>query len=434
MVALLRRRTFAAVWFGGLISLTGDWVLRVGLLIFVYQLSGSTLATGTTAMASMLPRLLFGSVAGVFVDRWDRQRTLVIANLLLALGLLPLLLVDSVERLWLVWLVAFVQATLAQVVQPAEGALLPTLVEAAELVSANALTALNGHLARLAGPAIGGGLFAVLGLTGAVWVDAASFLAAALLIGSIRRPPAAAPPADAPPDPTERRPSWLGVWSEWCAGLALIRRGPVLRVLFTCIAITSIGEGVMSAVFVPFVTRVVGGGSVEYGWILSAQAVGGILGSVAMARVAGALPPARWLGIGGILFGLLDLAIFYAPLVVPGVTPVLILMVLVGLPGAAMMVTLVSLLQQSTEDAYRGRVLGAFGATSAIAALLGSALGGSLGDHVGIVQMLTVQGAGYMLAGWLVLARLPVEQRPPGEPAQGLAATSGPVLQSRRAG
>jgi MFS family permease len=87
MLNLLCRRNFALVWFGGLVSLTGDWVLTAGLPLVVYQMTGSTLALGLTATATAVPRLLVGSVAGVFVDRWDRRRTMLIADLLLGLAL-----------------------------------------------------------------------------------------------------------------------------------------------------------------------------------------------------------------------------------------------------------------------------------------------------------------------------------------------------------
>src|SRR5262245_15580007 len=103
MIALLRQRNFALLWFGGLISMMGDWMLWIALPIYVYQLSGSALATSVALICRILPRLLLGSMAGVFVDRWDRRRTMVITNLLLAVGLLPLLLVQSVEWLWLVY-------------------------------------------------------------------------------------------------------------------------------------------------------------------------------------------------------------------------------------------------------------------------------------------------------------------------------------------
>src|SRR5215470_5438421 len=119
MLATLRQRNFGLLWFGGLISLAGDWMLNVALPIYVYTLTGSALATGGMLIARIIPNLLLGSVAGVFVDRWDRRHTMIVANLLMALALLPLLLVRSADWLWLVYLVAFVQATIAQFFRPA---------------------------------------------------------------------------------------------------------------------------------------------------------------------------------------------------------------------------------------------------------------------------------------------------------------------------
>ncbi|HEV2457926.1 MAG TPA: MFS transporter, partial [Ktedonobacterales bacterium] len=102
MIATLRRPSFTLLWLGGLISLAGDWVLSVGLPIYVFLLTHSVLATSLMLLASSVPNVLLGSVAGVFVDRWDRKRTMVITNALLALGLLPLLLVRSLDRVWIV--------------------------------------------------------------------------------------------------------------------------------------------------------------------------------------------------------------------------------------------------------------------------------------------------------------------------------------------
>ncbi len=188
MLTVLRQRNFALVWVAGLISLTGDWLLSVALPLVVYELTGSTLATAATVATRVLPRLLLGSVAGVFVDRWDRRRTMIAANLLLGLCLLPLLLVRSADWLWLLYLVSFVQAILAQFLAPAENALLPLLVAEADLVPANALNGLNNNLARLVGPPLGGLVVAAWGLGGAALLDAASFLVAAGLVALVRAP------------------------------------------------------------------------------------------------------------------------------------------------------------------------------------------------------------------------------------------------------
>ncbi len=86
----------------GLISLTGDWIMRIGLAYYVYALTGSTLASATMLLASFVPQIVLSSVAGVFADRWDSKRTMIISNLLLAAGLLPLLAVHRADQAWVI--------------------------------------------------------------------------------------------------------------------------------------------------------------------------------------------------------------------------------------------------------------------------------------------------------------------------------------------
>src|SRR5215469_18054519 len=95
----LRRRDFALLWSGGLISVTGDWVLIIGLPIYVLILSHSVLATSIILISGRIPSLLLGPLAGVFVDRWNRKRIMVVGNVLSALALLPLLLVTVDDRI-----------------------------------------------------------------------------------------------------------------------------------------------------------------------------------------------------------------------------------------------------------------------------------------------------------------------------------------------
>src|SRR5579884_1376706 len=103
MLALLRNRNFALLWAGSLVSQMGDWALFVALPMYVYRLTGSTLATSGAFLAELVPALLLGTVAGVFVDRWDRRVIIIVANTLLAVGLLPLLAVHSSGLIWIVY-------------------------------------------------------------------------------------------------------------------------------------------------------------------------------------------------------------------------------------------------------------------------------------------------------------------------------------------
>ncbi|HEY7849558.1 MAG TPA: MFS transporter, partial [Ktedonobacterales bacterium] len=135
MFATLRNRDFSLLWLGGLLSLTGDWTLNIGLPIALYALTRSITVLSLSLLASLIPSVVFGSLAGVLVDRWDRRRTLIISNLLLALLLTPLLFVASVNAVWLVYVTIFVEACLEQFTRPTESALLPTLVNEERLAS-----------------------------------------------------------------------------------------------------------------------------------------------------------------------------------------------------------------------------------------------------------------------------------------------------------
>src|SRR3954465_3970181 len=129
---LLRRRPdLARLGGAAMVSLTGDWLLGVGLAYAVYDLTGSTMASAGVFLTSLLPQVLVGLVAGVLVDRWDRRRTMVAANLLLAVGLLPLLLVDGAGLIWVVYPVLVLEAAVETFFPPAEHGLLPRLAREA---------------------------------------------------------------------------------------------------------------------------------------------------------------------------------------------------------------------------------------------------------------------------------------------------------------
>ncbi|HEY3562130.1 MAG TPA: MFS transporter, partial [Kribbella sp.] len=153
---LARQRDYRLMLSAGLISLVGDWLLRTGLAFQVYVLTGSTLASGGLLLASFLPAVLLGSLAGVFVDRWNQRTTMIVTNVLNAVVLLPLIAVHDASTLWIVYGVVLAQSCLQQFFTPAEQSLVPLLVHPDQLVTANALNSQIRDLARLVGAALGG--------------------------------------------------------------------------------------------------------------------------------------------------------------------------------------------------------------------------------------------------------------------------------------
>jgi Na+/melibiose symporter-like transporter len=406
---LLRRHRDLRLLLGaGLVSMCGDWLLSVGLTYSVYAVTGSTLASAMTMLAAFLPQVLVGTVAGVFVDRWDRRRTMIVTNLLLAAGLAPLVLADTTAHIWVVYVVLVWQSVVEVFFAPAEQALLPRLVEDDGLVTANALNGQVRQLSRLVGAALGGIAAAAGGITAVALLDALSFVLATLLLTRIRegsRP--ADQPRDRPDDPGALVVGRLAqLRLEWLDGLRTAWESPVVRVLLVFSLVTCTGEGVMGALFAPYVRSVLHGGPQLLGALSSVQAIGGLAGGVVVATVGSGWSPVRMLGVGAVLFGLVDLGIFVYPLVVVSPWPAIAGMVLVGTPGAALTAGMMTLYQRSTVDERRGRVLGLAFFAQSLAMVVGTTGAGFLGAVVGIVPVLAFQGVGYVVAGVLVLTTL----------------------------
>jgi MFS family permease len=262
VLATLRHRDFALLWLAGLVSVAGDFAFVVALPLHVYRLTDSALATAGVFVAYFLPGTLIGSVAGVFVDRWDRKRTMVVTDLARTFVLLPLLLLP--DTLAAIYAVTAILGTVGPFFGPAEGALLPTLVGKERLVSANALNSLNDNLGMLVGPAFGALLYAEAGISGVVLVNSASYLGSALLIRLIA--------ADARPDRSGEEPAvgsaWTRMVSEWRAGLRVVRHDRALSVLFVSWSFVGISEGFFLTLgLTPLVLDVLGGTPAQVGWL-----------------------------------------------------------------------------------------------------------------------------------------------------------------------
>ena len=205
--AVLGIREFRLLWLAQVISDFGDSLTNLALLIFVNQVTGSTAALATMAIVLALPQVTFGLLAGVYVDRWNRKRVMIVSDLLrgvLVLGFVGAVLSD---QLWLMFVLGFVQSAIGTFFTPARGALMPNLVPRDGLLAANSLTQISRIVAGVAGTAAAG---AVIGIAGLVWpvfiVDALTFFASALLVSRIVAPSPARRARCRGPPPRHFRP------------------------------------------------------------------------------------------------------------------------------------------------------------------------------------------------------------------------------------
>jgi MFS family permease len=391
---------FRWLWSGALVSLAGTHMQFVALPYFVHEQTGSSFATALAAAAQVLPGLTLGPVAGALADRRDSRRLLIGANLVLAAVTLGFCLA-LVGPWWVVIVVAFVQAVVAQLVAPAEIVLMPSLVPTVSLPAANSLSAVNNSLARLIGPAAGGLLYAAAGLPIVAVVNAASFAVAALLVGRINAQTSARAPAQTARPARRIRTFWLRLTGGWPAGWREIRNRPLLGRLLAFIVLTGLGEGCVSALLAPYVAEVFGS-STALGLILTCQAVGGVAGALIMSgrAVVDRLP--QTLGVAAVICGVLLAVMIGYPVLYPQLWPTLVLVALAGLPFAAVAAAQTTLLQTLPNPAVRGSVFGVTVATAGAAQLVGILSAGYLADQLN-VYVLLADAPCYLLAGLVII-------------------------------
>jgi MFS family permease len=399
MLAVLRQRNFALLWSGGLVSDLGSGMLYVALPFYVFLHTGSTLATGGMVVAEIVPSLLLGSVTGVLVDRWDRRRTMIVCDLLRALLTLLLLVAPPADNLWLLYVVAAGESVISLFFEQAEAALLPSVVDGDKLVEANALSSLSGNIIRLAAPALGAAVLATAGLPALVVLDSVSYTISALALVLLQRP-ATTPHADGDAPLTAAA---TGFWRDWFAGLRLIRTDALILPLLVAQAIAMIGQGMFNVLLVPYVQERLHAGPIEFGWLVSAQGVGGIVGGLVVGHVARIVPARHLIVLGLVSAG----AVLLAAAGIPVLYVVLALLAIVGAPVVGWLVGLQTLLQHGTTDAYRGRVMGAFGTCNTAFLLLGVLIAGALGGSLDIQVLVMLAGALFVVAGVVAFVRLP---------------------------
>jgi MFS family permease len=401
LLKIFRQRNFTLLWVGQFISIIGDWVLFIALPFYTYSLTGSVLATGAMFIVSTLPRLVLGSLAGVYVDRLDRKRLMIMADLLRVLLILILLFVRSRDGLWLIYVSAFLESTVSQFFNPAKSAIIPLLVGEKDLLAANSLNGLSDALTRLLGSALGGVLMGWLGFSSVVLLDAGSFLFSALMIILIVMPMRPLPEPTVAHEPAAG--GFLGVWRDWVAGLKIVKGEHLLFMLFIVLGVAFLGDSMITVLIVPLVKVLMGGGAQLLGWLMMAQGVGGLMGGLLVGQFGKHFPARRITALGLVLTGIIILVIVS----IPHSAWVLPLMAIAGVAASAWLICSETLLQLGASDQFRGRIFGTLGTTSALASLVGMLLAGALADLLGLVLILTISGSLYIISGLMAWVMLP---------------------------
>lgn len=384
--AVLGDREYRALFAADGLSVVGDQVTRIAAALLVFDRTASPLAASATYAASYLTWLVGGPLLSALADRVPRRSVLIGCDLLRALVVAGLALPGlSVPAVFALLVLA---GLLSPPFEAARSALLADVLEGERYAVGNALSTAVGNAGQLVGFVAGGALVVLLGTSGALLVDAATFVASAALVAAfIRRRPA-----------PERPAATTGLLHELGAGARHVRATPELRSLLGW-AVLSAGVAIPAEGLAVVVATATGGGALAAGVLTAALPGGYLLGAWLLLR----RPPAARRRLFPALVLLTALCLAATPLA--GATAaVLVLWTAAGV-GTALQLVANSDFVQAVPPHLRGRAFGVAG--TALVAAQGAVLlaAGALAERTGAADAVGLVGALGALAVVLVLAR-----------------------------
>lgn len=369
-LSALTHRNFRLFWFGQLVSLVGTWMQSVAQLWLMHRLTGSALMLGLLGFAQFLPVTLLTLWAGVLADRMDKRRLILITQILMLVQTVVLATVVSlgVVQPWMVVALALVFGTVNAFDLPARQAFLVDLVGKGDLPNAIALNSAAFNTARVVGPAVAGVILARAGEAACFWINAITFIAVITTLLRIDLRPLVA-----------ERDSARSTFGTLREGVAYALGTPQIRNLLLLLGLTA-GLGFQYMVLLPVYARdILKADEQAYGLMVSAFGLGSLLSALLMTR-----PHDRWALRRNLLLGLASAGAGMGVFAWSRLLPLTLAMgFLAGFGLILYVASTNTLLQLTTEDRFRGRIMSLYTLMFIGTAPIGALLSGAIAQRWG---------------------------------------------------
>jgi MFS family permease len=376
----LRSRNYRLFFTGQSVSLIGTWMTRLAMSWIVYQLTDSAFLLGLTSFLGQIPAFFVAPIAGVWLDRWNRHRVLVITQVLAMIQSLALaaLAFSGYINLWWVIGLALCQGLINAFDMPARQAFVIEMIEdRADLGNAIALNSSMVNGAKLVGPAIAGVLVATAGAGVCFLIDGISYIAVIYSLLAMRVAPA------------QPRLAQKGALQELAEGWKYVVQSPAIRSILLLLALTSV-IGMPYTVLMPVVAaEILHGGAHTLGFLMAMSGVGALASAIGLALRRSVIGLGKRIAVSAALCG--------GGLIFLGVSRSLaISLLLMAVTGFGMMQQMAAsntILQTIAADDKRGRVMSFY--TLAILGMnpIGSLLAGSVAAKLGVPATMIWAGA-----------------------------------------
>ena len=393
-IRALRSRNYRLFFAGQSVSLIGTWMTRIATSWLVYRLTRSPFLLGVSSFAGSIPLFLLAPIAGVWIDRWDRHRTLIVTQVgsMIQSFLLAALALTGTIDIWQIVALMLLQGVVNALDMPARQAFLVEMVDQREdLANAIALNSSMVNAARLIGPSIAGLIIAAVGEGYCFLIDGISYLAviASLMAMRVSKKP--------------RHAANRSALAEMREGWRYVSQSLPIRSILLLLALVSL-LGMPYTVLMPvFAARVLHGGPHTLGYLMGAIGVGALAGALLLAARRTVLGLGRVIPLSAAIFGGALIAFGFSHMVWLS----MVLLLAAGFGMMRQMAASNTLLQTIVEDEKRGRVMSFYAMAFAGMSPFGSLLAGVLAGRFGAPATVIASGIFCLVGAGLFARQLP---------------------------
>ena len=396
MFRALSHRNYKLFFSGQSISMIGTWMTRVATSWLVYKLTGSAFLLGAVGFAGQIPSFVLAPFAGVFVDRWNRHRLLVVTQVLAMIqsAALAILTLTGTIQIWHIIALSIFQGLINAFDMPARQSFVVQMVEdRADLPNAIALNSTLVNGARLIGPSVAGVVIALIGEGWCFTIDAVSYLA---VIGSLLA-------MTVTPAEVVKAAKESNVLNQLRAGWDYVRGNPAISKILLLLAFVAM-VGFPYTVLMPiFANEILHGGPYTLGFLMAATGTGAVIGALTLAARKTVLGLGRFIPLAAGTFGAGLVAFSFSRWLWLS----LILMFITGIGFMVQMAVSNTLIQTIVEEDKRGRVMSFYTMAFMGTAPFGSLLAGSVAEKIGAPNTLLIGGIGCVIGALWFQQALP---------------------------
>jgi MFS family permease len=383
----MSNRNYFALWLGQLLSQVGDRFRFVAVLFIVNNLTrGDPLAITVLTMTVAIPQFIFGLLGGAVSDRVDRKTVMIVSDVLRGLLVLPVLLVNTSDRLWIIYVCSIGMEIISVFFYPARNAVLPNIIGQGQLMVANALMQGSYIVALIVGSALAGFLTGLVGTDFAIIFDSATFFFSVAAIAFMTVPPLAAAL-------NGERPTVKGLWGDIKDGLRFIWGRDDLKTILVVSAVAMLGLGSIIVLGISYLETRLHVGAEGYGNTIAALGVGILIGGALISRIAKRVQAHTLVGGSLILVGVSMVAFAGAG----NYAVVLVAAAIIGLCMVVARASLDTFTQALVPDEMLGRVQATVQMTLAVSTALAQGLSGALAKLLNSVENV------FVLAGMVTI-------------------------------